>query len=384
MGDAVGMLDVELGFLPASFAIDDPEHPGLRRAGPRAGAPYGGESVESRRCRASDGTSNCSLEPDLHRVGFDVADLSEITTLQAACARARQAGSITADDAATVRGALEGAELRLAGGSVVTVLHVADEGFIMRTSGPNGRSVMDEASRGMNGHGPATSVHADQDVFGTPLLQLMDGRAPELFRHDSPDGTNHDAGLMLLNLWIPLQQITQPLALADGRSIDRRTHQLRYGLATESFLERDDETTINDIWTFLYDDAQRWYLRSDMDHRRAYVFNTLSTPHGACTLPGEAAAEQLFVILEAAEAAVEAGDLAALAQAVAADVPAPAGPVPAALADAIAAMHRVLDEAREEPEATCRDRAESWSERSRAQRHRVVRMSLELRLVVSL
>ena len=181
----------------------------------------------------------------------------------------------------------------------------------MRKAGPNGMSVVGPRSHGMNDHGGATSVHADQDVFGTPLTQLMDGRAPSLFRHDSPDGHNHDARLMLLNLWIPLQQITQPLVLADGRSIDRRRHQLRYGLATETFLERDDDMAVNDIWTFLHDPDQRWYLRSDMDHRHAYVFNTLSTPHSACTLPGEDVAERCYRSLEDAEAAVARGDVAA-------------------------------------------------------------------------
>ena len=69
--------------------------------------------------------------------------------------------------------------------------------------------------------------------------------------------------------------------------LDRRRHQLRYGLATQSFLEREEDMTINDIWTFLHHPDQRWHLRSDMDHRSAYVFDTLSTAHGACTLPGE-------------------------------------------------------------------------------------------------
>lgn len=173
----------------------------------------------------------------------------------------------------------------------------------MRTAGPNGLSMAGSRSSGVNGHGQATSVHADQDVFGTPVAQLMDGRAPELFIHDSPDGYNHDAALLLVNFWIPLQQITQPLVLADGRSIDRRRHQLRYGLATDSFLERDDDLVINDIWSFLHDDDQRWYFRSEMDHRDAHVFNTLSTAHGAGTLPGEDVAERCYLALEVAESA---------------------------------------------------------------------------------
>ena len=153
----------------------------------------------------------------------------------------------------------------------------------MRKSGPNGMSVGGATVVGANGHGAATSVHADQDVYGTPLTQLMDGRAPSLFAPRLTRRAEPRRQLMLVNVWIPLRQITQPLVLADGRSIDRRRHQLRYGLATTSFLERDDDMVINDIWTFLHDPGQRWYLRSQMDHRSAYVFNTLSTPHGACT-----------------------------------------------------------------------------------------------------
>jgi hypothetical protein len=221
-------------------------------------------------------------------------------------------------------------------------------------------------------------------VYGTPLTQLMDGRAPSLFRHDSPDGRNHDAGLMLVNLWIPLQQVTQPLVLADGRSIDRRRHQLRYGLATETFLEREDDMAINDIWTFLHDPGQRWYLRSDLDHRTAYVFNTLSTPHTSCALPGEDVAEQCFRALEAAESAVECGDRVALREALATVPRAPSPAAPPALREAIAAMLAVADDARRDPTAVCGTEAEAWLAAARAARRAVIRMSLELRMVVSI
>lgn len=378
-----------MGFLPRSYAIEDPDHPGLLRAGHRTSAPYGGDTVEVHRCEATDGTLGGDLGPDLHSCGFDVVDLSGIEEIQSACARVREAGEVGEDDATAVRTALAGAELHLWSGSVLTVKYVSDEGFIMRSAGPNGLSVVGERSHGMNGHHVATSVHADQDVFGTPMVQLMDGRAPELVRHDSPEQINRDAGLMLVNLWIPLQQIVQPLALADGRSINRRRHQLRYGLATGSFLERDDEMVINDIWSFLHDDSQRWYLRSEMDHASAYVFDTLSTPHGAATLPGEDLAEHLYRTLEAAEAAVASGNPDALAQALDTDVPKPPPDVPAALREAIAAMERTLAEARAfegdlaEVAAARSDGAE-WLQRSRAARRQVVRMSLELRMVVSL
>ncbi len=303
-------IPVRLGFTPSSQAIPDDDHPGLLRAGPRSSGPYGGERVEYHTCAATDGCQDDTVRPDLLELGFDTADLSDFDDLQQVLRRVAGAGRLSNADASAIRASLQGATLPLTGGASATVLHIADEGLIMRKSGPNGVSVVGPRSVGANGHEAATSVHADQDVYGTPLTQLMDGRAPSLLRHDSPDGQNHDASLMLVNVWIPLRQITQPLVLADGRSIDRRRHQLRYGLATTSFLERDDDMAINDIWTFLHDPGQRWYLRSEMDHRSAYVFNTLGTPHGACTLPGEEVAERCYCALEDAEAAVAAGDRA--------------------------------------------------------------------------
>jgi hypothetical protein len=378
-------IPVTMGFVPSSVAVPDVDRPGLLRAGPRASAPYARDHVEQHVVPATDTCQDDATLPDLLEFGFDTVDLSPLDALQRVCARVRDAGVVSDEDATTIRSSLQGAILTCAGGRTITVLHLADEGFIMRKAGPNAMAVVGPRSRGMNDHGGASSVHADQDVFGTPLTQLMDGRAPSLLRHDSPDGANSDAGLMLVNLWIPLQQITQPLVLADGRSIDRRRHQLRYGLATETFLDRDDDMVVNDIWTFLHHPDQRWYLRSDMDHRRAYVFDTLSTAHGACTLPGEDVAERIYRSLEDAEEAVAAGDVAALIEAVS-PVRHPGTPVetPPALRDAIDAMAAVAGEAHADPARTCGEGAEAWLTRSRDERRRVVRMSLEMRMVVSI
>jgi hypothetical protein len=384
VGAGGATMAVTLGFTPSSSAVADADHPGLLRAGPRVSAPYAPEGVERHVCSATDLCQDGSVRPDLLESGFDTVDLSHLQLLQHALGRVREAGHLTDDDAATIRTLLEGAVLPTASGPDLTVLHLAGEGFIMRKAGPNGMSVVGPRTTGMNGHGPATSVHADQDVFGTPLAQLMDGRAPSLFRHDSPDGSNHDARLMLVNLWIPLQAITQPLVLADGRSIDRPRVQLRYGLPTQTFLEREEDMTTNDIWTFLHDPSQRWYLRSDMDHRSAFVFNTLSTAHGSCALPGEDLAERLYGALEDAEAAVTSGDGAALDAVVTSVPPAIPADVPPALRDAIAAMVAVVDDARRDPSAVCGHRSEEWVLASRAARRRVIRMSLELRMVVSL
>ncbi len=376
---------VTMGFVPSSVAVADVDHPGLLRAGPRASAPYGHDNLEQHVCPATDTCQDDTVHPDLLEFGFDTVDLSRFEVLQRACARVRDAGLVTDEDAKTIRSALQGAVLHCAGGRTLTVQFLSDEGFIMRKAGPNGMSVVEPRSHGMNDHGGATSVHADQDVFGTPLTQLMDGRAPSLFRHDSPDGENRDAGLMLVNLWIPLQQITQPLVLADGRSVDRRRHQLRYGLATETFLEREEDMAVNDIWTFLHDPDQRWYLRSDMDHRHAYVFNTLSTPHSACTLPGEDIAERCYRSLEDAETALAREDVAALVEAVS-PVRHPAAPTgtPPALREAIDAMAAVADEAHTDPARVSNEGADAWLARSRDARRRVVRMSLEMRMVVSI
>lgn len=381
-GDAT--IAVELGFMSNSLAIPDDDHPGLLRAGARAAGPYGGEGVEVHECRATDASQHDAFRPDLFELGFDTADLSGFDDLQAVFARVAEAGHITDDDATEIRAALLGATLPLSSSTTAEVVFIADEGFIMRTSGPNRMSLVGPDSMGMNGHEAASSVHADQDVYGTPLVQLMGGEAPSLFRHDSPDGHNHDSEMMLVNVWIPLRQITQPLTLADGRSIDRRRHQLRLGLATTSFLERDDDAAINDIWTFLHDPSQRWYLHSDMDHGRAYVFNTLSTPHGAATLPGEDVAERCYRALEAAEAVVAAGDAHALVEAVTPLVGIEdRDGVPPALRSAITAMAAVAETAHGHPEAVCGDRADEWVAASQAARGRVVRMSLELRLVVN-
>jgi hypothetical protein len=255
----------------------------------------------------------------------------------------------------------------------------------MRTAGPNRMSVVPTSPNGMNDHGAATSVHIDQDVYGTPLTQVMDGRAPELFRHDSPDGHNHDAALMLVNLWIPLQQITQPLVLADGATVDRRRHQLRFGLRTESFLERSDDMAINDIWRLMHGEDQRWYFRSEMDHRRAYVFDTLSTAHGAGVLPGEEVAERYYRALDAAETAIASGDTAGVTGVLAA-VDATSGAtvdMTDPLRDAVDQMTALLDEVAADPSAFVGSVGQDWIARARAARRRVVRMSIEMRVVVS-
>ena len=128
---------IMLGFTPPRVAIADDDHPGLLRAGVRGG-PYSDETVERHTCTATDLSAPGAVAPDLFGAGFDTADLSGFAALQASLERVRVAGRIEDTDATVVRSTLDGARLPLASGPAVTVLHVADEGLIMRSGGPNG------------------------------------------------------------------------------------------------------------------------------------------------------------------------------------------------------------------------------------------------------
>jgi hypothetical protein len=341
------------------------------------------ESFDVRRCPINDLAAEGAPGQDLLKLGFDTVDLSSFESIQAVLNRVRDAGHVTEDDAREIRHGLDGVRLRLSDGSRLRFLFIAPEGFIMRKAGPNGMSVATGPRGGMNDHDAATAVHADQDVKGTPLKQMMRGAAPFLFRHDTPDARNGWSPLMLLNLWIPLQQITRPLVLMDKRTLDRRAHQLRYGLPTDSFLERDEERRVNDIWTFLPDERQRWYFTSEMDSRSAYVFETLGTPHGSFVVPGEEVAERCYRALEGVTKAVRQGDPAALRHVTegVSDLPAPAVTTPA-LGRAIDAMGSLLQEAHEGASALCTGAGrDEWLSRARAAMDRVVRKSLEMRVV---
>jgi len=379
-----GPYDAELAFTPPCDVSPDPARPGLQRA--RTLAPHElklGRSVERHRCPIGDLASPGALAPDLVRHGFDVIDLACAADAQQTLESVRVAGHVTREDARAIRRGLTGTSYRLSDGSTLRILFVAPEGFIMRKAGPNGLSVTRDAMSGMNDHDAAATVHADQDVKGTPLRRMMRGAAPWLFRHDTPDARNRWSPLMLLNLWIPLQQITRPLALMDKRTLDRRKHQLRYGLPTDAFLDRSKDQSVNDIWKFLYDEQQRWYFTSEMDARSAYVFETLGTPHGSFIVPGEDAAARGYLALEAAAQALQQGDESALRRAAEGVAKAPSPPVTTpALGRAIENMDRVLEEVRRDASSICSEQiGGDWPTRAKSAMDRVVRKSVELRVV---
>ncbi len=374
----IGTIQTELGFSRATDVRADHERVGLLRARTQAPGDSGERLFDRRACLIRDWSETPHDPPSLYRHGFDCVNLSSLPELQAVLARVRETADLPAEDVAEIRRRLSGQRLRLTGGSEIKVLFIAPEGFILRIAGPNGLAV------GPPGHihDAATGVHADQDILGTPLKQMMRGAAPWMFRHDAPDSRNHWSPLLLLNLWIPLQQITRPLVLMDKRTLDRRAHQLRYGLPTDDFLDRNEERRVNDIWTFLHDDGQQWYFHPEMGPRTGYVFETLGTPHASCIVPGEERAEVLYRELDEASDAIRGGDVRALTGAIAAAAQ-PTGAVGThALQRAIGAMEALLEEARKSAESLCHGQGrDGWLERARHAMVAVVRKSIEMRVV---
>lgn len=317
-------------------------------------------------CALRDLASPGCLAPSLATTGFDTVNLSQLAGLQETLQAIRNANHITREQIRQIRRELLFKSFRLSDGRRMRVLFIAGEGTILRKAGPNALKINpDEPITDTNGHDGAQAIHGDQDVHGTPLKQILFGLAPKLFNHESPECSNRTSKLHILNLWIPLQQITRPLILMDGRTLDRQQHQLRYALPTAWFLDRKADRQMNDIWTYLHDPAQQWYFTSEMDSQRAYVFNTLSNPHGSCILPGEAMAEHCYKALQAALRGENV--IVPDASALPADCTAP-------LRNAIMQMMSLLDEAKATP-------ANDWQQRALAAMDRVVRKSIEMRTV---
>ena len=372
-----------LGFTRAEDVSPDDERPGLLRARTLPFDVDPDEAFDFRSCVLHDACDPREPRPGLEEAGFEAIDLSGNADLQRALGTIRDEDRLSDASAAAVRTSLNGALLRLSNGKALQVEHVAEDGLIHRRGGPNGLDVNPGGMDGANGHNAARTVHGDQDVFGTPLKQLMKGGAPKLFRHRTPDARNDDASMFLLNLWIPIQQVTRPLVLMDRRTLDQARHQLRYGLPVTRFLDRDEESSVNDIWTFLPDPAQRWYFRSVMGPGEGYVFDTLGEPHASAKLPGEEALEALYLRLGRACDAVQAGSADTL-RAIATE---PATALPEVTTEPVrAAWQRMTDLLREAEQRTAETCAsgDAWCARARAAMDAVIRKSIEMRLVATL
>jgi len=376
-------LRVLLGFTRADDVSPDDERPGLLRA---RTLPFGvdpDEAFDFRSCVLHDCADPGTPEPGLEEAGFEAIDLSRNAELEQALKTIRDEDSISDASAAAVRAGLNGARFRLSNGRTLRIDHLAEDGLIHRRGGPNGLDVNPGGMDGANGHNAARTIHGDQDVFGTPLKQMMKGGAPQLFRHRTPDASNDDSSMFLLNLWIPIQQITRPLVLMDRRTLDQKYHQLRYGLPVTRFLDRDEESSVNDIWTFLPDPAQEWYFRSAMGPHEGYVFDTLGEPHGSCMLPGEDALEELYLRLDRACEAALAEDGDALRAIAAEPVPVLPDVTTEPTRAAWLRMTDLLREAASRPSEICASR-ESWCARARTAMDAVIRKSIEMRLVATL
>lgn len=378
--DLVTEVEARLGFSRPEEVIDDHEGRGLKRAITRPLDQEFTRQFEYRRCRVRDWSAPGQAPLSLRTMGFESIDLAKMDPLQTLLAQVRQAGEITPEQARQLRRHLRGRVFPLSGGKCLKMLHVAPEGLIMRKGGPNGLKVDPHVKMSeMNGHDVALAVHGDQDVRGTPLKQIMRGFAPWMFRHQTPDGSNRMSPLVLVNLWIPLQQITRPLALMDRRTLNARKHQLRYALPTDSFLDRTEDMRVNDIWAFLHDDKQQWYFHSHMGHDKAYVFDTLGEPHVSFILPGEDVAEYYFLQLQQLRGQLEGG----------ARVERPVASAMVLPADTTAPLRRAIESMAslaasvpiDNPGQTAVD---VWLARAAEAMDSVVRKSLEMRVVALL
>ena len=365
-----------LGFARPDGVRPDQERPLVGRSATIQPAPLDGTTLDMRDCELRDLARPGVQEPSLDEAGFALVDLPDRLGLHDALEAVRRDQRLSRQHEAAIRRSLGRARLRLRDGTRLLLLHVAAEGVLFRSEGPAGIDIR-EGAEGDIRHGGAVNVHADQDVLGTPLRQLMRGQAPRLLRHDAPDSSNGRSPLTLVNLWLPLQQVTRPLTLMHSASLDRRRHQCRYELPTQGILDRSGERARNDIWAFLFDEAQEWYFHSELGLGQAYVFDTLSTAHGSCVLPGEYVAADRHRRLAAAEAAIGDRDVAALR---AASAGRGGGEVATgSLQRAIATMDALLDEVAAEAERLATGDADGWVRRSEAARATVVRSSIELR-----
>ncbi len=365
-----------LGFARPERVGPDHERPLVRRSATIEPMPLDGSTLDLQPCEIHDLAALPGQQPALDEAGFAIAQLPDRRGLHGTLRAVLGEQRLSPQHAAAIRRSVGGARVRLADGTHLLILHVAAEGLLFRSVGPAGLDVHGGAE-GEVPFGGAVNVHADQDVLGTPLRQLMRGRAPKILRHDAPDSSNRRSPLVLVNLWLPLRQVTRPLALLHSGSLDRRRSQCRYGLPTEGILRRSGETAVNDIWAFLHDDAQEWWFHSELGLGQAYVFDTLGTAHASFALPGEEVAADRHQRLTAAEAAIGARDPAALRAAAegrrAGDVPT------ASLQRAIDAMDALLDEATARAEHLIGGDADTWVRRAAAARAAVVRSSIELR-----
>lgn len=371
-----------MGFTLPQDVVKDTEREGLLRANTKDARNYeeAAKVADLRKCELHD-LATGKYEIDFHRKGFDTVSIAQNEKLQGILEKVIKQGCFEKTDEQSIRQAVAGSVLKLSNGKRMRMLYVAGEGLIFRSSGPNGMQIKHGKAVPINSkQSAALLMHGDQDVYGFPLKRIMKGAAPWIFRHKSPDGENNFSPVNLVNMWIPLQQTVMPLCLMDRSTLDRQNHQLRLQINVEEVLGRDKEKARNDIWSFLYDDKQQWYFKSDMRYNEAHIFDTLGMCHGAAVLEGEKQAEQYFLRLTECMDALEALDvqkLKALASQEKLELPEKMTP---GLQTAIENMERLLDQAAKESEKLVQDGA-TWKAEVKTVLDSLIRKSIELRAV---
>ncbi|WP_436793392.1 hypothetical protein [Actinospongicola halichondriae] len=368
-----------LGFARPERVHPDDERPQLHRSSTIEPAALDDTTLAMHECGLRDLAVPGAANPTFDDAGFAIADLPDRRGLYDVLRTVRRDQRMNRENEVAIRRSLGRSRVLLRDGTQLLILHVAEEGVLFRSEGPAGIDVGAGTHGGVR-HGGAVNVHADQDVLGTPLRQLMRGQAPRILRHDAPDSTNRRSPLMLVNLWLPLRQVTRPLTLLHNATVDRRRDQCRYALPTEGILNRSGDRAVNDIWAFLHHDEQEWYFHSELALGQAHVFDTLSTAHTSCALPGETVAADRYRRLLAAEAAIGDRDPAALRSAAAGRGPNDAST--ASLRRAIDAMDELIDEVASITDDHTTDIGADWLRRSETARSAVVRSSIELRALV--
>lgn len=398
----------KLAFANESKLTQDTQRPSLKRLPTQpieaAINPQNAEFASVENCEFYDSLAPSAPTLSLEKMGFEVLDLSRFGELQRIFEETREAAHITVAQGKAIRKHLRGQSFKLSNGKSLRLLYITPAGLILRRAGPNSLDVNKvEEMTAMNGHGGAEMIHGDQDVFGIPLKRILPGLAPRLFRHETPDGKNSRSPFFLVNLWVPLDQATRPLTLMDRRTLNKKQHQVRYTLESNSdlaqmlidrmfgknkgpaFLIKFLKPIVKwfakvDIWLFLHDKKQKLYFTSRMDSNSAYVFDTLGMPHGSFVLPGEKVAEQLYIQFQSACEAVVYRDVEALkraTQGIAFNLPEETT-IP--LRNAIANMQRLLKEAQVDVNQVLQQDSD-WLKRARAAMNRVVRKSIEMRAV---
>lgn len=371
-----------MGFTLPKDVEQDTERKDRLRANMQSATNYeeAAKFADLRTCELHD-LSTGKYDIDFHQKGFDAVSIAENKKLQALLEKVKAQGVFDQGDEQALRKAVVGSVLKLSNGKKMRMVFVASEGIIIRSSGPNGLQIQHGKAVAVNSRqSAALLMHGDQDVYGFPLKRIMKGAAPWVFRHKTPDGENNFSPVNLVNIWIPMQQTVMPLCLMDRSTLDNKKQQLRLMINVKDVLGRSKDSGRNDIWSFLYDDKQQWYFKSDMSHNEALVFDTLGMCHGAATLEGEKQAEEYFLRLSQCLEALDANneiEFKSIATKEKLKLP---EKLTLGLKLAIEKMESLLNHAATETQSVMKD-GSSWKAEAEKVLQSLIRKSIELRAV---